>query len=143
MEILGCLAGLQALRMPCEVTIYSDSKYVVNTMTKAWALKWRKCGWKRRDANGEWKDALNADLWGQMLDLCDQHRVTFKWIRGHSGTEGNERCDQLARAAAASSQLAIDVAYEHRTSLRAQILQGGVPPLTSLYSVKHDAPGRI
>jgi|SRR5437867_597454 len=112
MEILGCIAGLQALGEPCEVTIYSDSRYVVNTMTKSWALRWRKYGWKRRDRSGEWKDALNADLWAQMLDLCDRHCVTFKWVRGHCGNEGNERCDQLARAAAAAGRLAIDAAYE-------------------------------
>jgi ribonuclease HI len=113
MEILGCIAGLQTLREPCDVTIYSDSRYVVNTMTKSWALRWRKHGWKRKDRNGEWKDALNADLWAQVLDLCDRHLVTFNWVRGHSGNEGNECCDQLARAAAASGRLAIDFAYEN------------------------------
>jgi len=112
MEILGCIAGLQELKKPCEVTIYSDSRYVVNTMTKSWALRWRKHGWKRKDKNGEWKDALNSDLWTQMLNLCDRHLVSFKWVRGHCGNEGNERCDQLARAAAASGRLEIDAAYE-------------------------------
>jgi ribonuclease HI len=81
-------------------------------MTKSWALRWRKHGWKRKDVNGEWKDARNSDLWAQMLDLCDRHWVSFKWVRGHCGNEGNERCDQLARAAAASGRLAIDAAYE-------------------------------
>jgi ribonuclease HI len=113
MEILGCIAGLQALREPCQVTIYSDSSYVVNTMTKSWALRWRKHGWKRRERNGEWKDALNPDLWAQMLDLCDRHCVLFQWVRGHSGNEGNERCDRLARAAAAATRLGIDAAYEN------------------------------
>jgi ribonuclease HI len=114
MEILGCIAGLQTLKQPCDVTIYSDSRYVVDAMTKAWAVKWRKNGWKRREAGGEWKDALNADLWDRMLDLCDRHSVTFKWVRGHDGNEGNERCDQLARAAAASGQFQIDLAYEQK-----------------------------
>ena len=112
MEILGCIAGLQALRQACEVTIYSDSKYVVNSMTKAWALKWRRKGWKRKDENGNEKDVLNVDLWIQMLELCDKHRVRFEWVRGHAGNKGNERCDQLARAAAASGRLAIDAPYE-------------------------------
>jgi ribonuclease HI len=118
MEILGCIAGLKGLKEPCEVTIYSDSRYVVNTMTKSWALRWRKHDWKRKDGNGEWKDALNSDLWAQMLDLCDRHWVSFKWVRGHSGNEGNERCDQLARAAAASGRLGIDAAYENPTQKR-------------------------
>lgn len=116
MEIMGCIAGLRALKTQCDVTIYSDSKYVVNTMTKSWALKWRRRGWKRKCENGELKDALNADLWAQMLDLCDRHRVRFNWVRGHSGNEGNERCDQLARAATVSGGLGIDVAYENPTT---------------------------
>jgi ribonuclease HI len=94
------------------VTIYSDSKYVVNTMTKSWALKWRKRGWKRIDENGQHVDALNVDLWAQMLDLCDQHRVRFNWVRGHSGNPGNERCDQLAREATLSGRLGVDAVYE-------------------------------
>jgi len=103
---------LLALKVRCDVTIYSDSKYVVDTMTKSWALRWRRNGWKRKDKNGEKKDVLNQDLWIQMLDLCDKHRVTFNWVRGHSGNEGNERCDQIARAAAASGSLGIDSVYE-------------------------------
>jgi ribonuclease HI len=112
MEILGCIVGLSALKKPCDVTLYSDSQYVVNTMTKSWALNWKRRGWKRKDKNGELRDALNADLWQQMLELCDQHRVQFKWVRGHNGIEGNERCDELARAAAASPILGIDAGYE-------------------------------
>ena len=111
MEILGCIAGLRALKECCDVTIYSDSKYVVNAMAKSWALKWRKQGWKRKDETGAFKDVRNPDLWAQMLELCDKHRVRFSWVRGHDGNEGNERCDQLARAAAAG-RLGIDVFYE-------------------------------
>ena len=113
MEILGCIAGLRALKECCDVTIYSDSKYVVNTMTKSWALRWRKQGWRRKDENGEFTDVRSPDLWAQMLDLCDKHRVRFSWVRGHSGNDGNERCDQLARTAAAAGMLGIDVIYEN------------------------------
>jgi ribonuclease HI len=113
MEILGCIVGLQSLNEPCDVTIYSDSKYVVNAMTQSWALKWRSRGWKRKLENGELVNALNADLWAQMLVLCDRHRVQFQWVRGHNGNEGNERCDALARAAAAATNLGIDVFYEN------------------------------
>jgi ribonuclease HI len=117
MEILACIVGLKALKQPCDVTVYSDSKYVVNTMTKSWALRWKRLGWKRRTKTGELHDALNPDLWTQMLDLCDQHRVEFSWVRGHDGSVENERCDQLARAAAASRNLAIDTAYERPASI--------------------------
>ena len=123
MEILACIAGLQALKKPCDVTIYSDSKYVVNTMTKSWALRWRKHGWKRKDKSGEWKEALNQDLWIQMLELCERHRVRFQWVRGHDGNAGNERCDELARAEAAApvGALGVDSIYEspHRKSVAA------------------------
>jgi ribonuclease HI len=113
MEILGCIAGLMALTQPCDVMICSDSKYVVDAMSKSWALRWRKHGWKRREKTGEMKEVLNVDLWIQMLDLCDRHRVRFNWVRGHSGNAGNERCDQLARAAAVSEALGIDSVYEN------------------------------
>ena len=112
MEILACIAALSALKEPCDVTIYSDSKYVVNAMTQSWALKWRSRGWKRRLKNGDMEDALNPDLWARMLELCDLHRVHFIWVRGHDGNEGNERCDALARAAAAGNNLGIDDPYE-------------------------------
>jgi len=111
MEIWACIAALQALKEECEVTIYSDSRYVVDAMTKSWALAWRSRGWKRKE-NGRLKDALNADLWAQMLDLCDKHRVRFEWVRGHDGNEGNERCDEMARNAASAGALGIDAVYE-------------------------------
>ena len=107
MEILACIVGLEALKTPCAVTLYSDSQYVVNSMTKGWALRWRKNKWKR---NGE--DVPNADLWARLLDLCDKHRVSFNWIRGHAGNKENERCDQLAREAASGFDMAIDYVYE-------------------------------
>jgi ribonuclease HI len=112
MEILGCIAGLVALKEPCEVAIYSDSQYVVNAMSKAWASKWRTNGWLRIDESGKRREVLNKDLWVQMLELCEKHRVQFNWVRGHAGNETNERCDELARAAAVSSALGIDFAYE-------------------------------
>ena len=111
MEIFGCVVALSALKERCRVTLYSDSQYVVNAMTKSWAANWKKRGWKRME-NGRLKDALNADLWQQMLDLCDKHEVRFEWVRGHNGVEGNERCDTLARSAAASGPLQIDLEYE-------------------------------
>ncbi|MGH9846992.1 MAG: ribonuclease HI [Blastocatellia bacterium] len=117
MEISACIVALQSLNGRCHVTLHSDSKYVVNTMSKGWARRWRLAGWKRKEGYGEnevWKDALNADLWEQMLDICDQHKVTFVWVRGHAGNEENERCDQLAREAILDGDLAIDLVYEEK-----------------------------
>jgi ribonuclease HI len=111
MEILGCLSGLQALREPCEVTVYSDSRYVVDAMTKFWAVNWRRNGWKRKAGTG-WAPASNADLWAPMLEICETHKVDFNWVRGHAGNAGNERCDELARMAAIAEDLAIDRVYE-------------------------------
>jgi ribonuclease HI len=112
MEIMGCIAGLSAIDEPSEIALYSDSRYVVNAMTQSWAIRWRKNGWRRKDEGGDWAPALNSDLWIQMLELCDKHRVQFNWVRGHAGNVENERCDELARKAATSSNLAIDRPYE-------------------------------
>jgi ribonuclease HI len=111
MEILGCIAGLDAIEERSDITIYSDSKYVVDAVTKGWAETWRSRGWNRK-VEGELVPASNADLWARMLDLCEWHRVAFRWVRGHDGNIENERCDELARAAAASDNLEIDAFYE-------------------------------
>jgi len=95
MEILACIVALEALKYECEVTIYSDSKYVVNSIDKGWALKWKANGWKRNKTD----QAKNADLWQRLLALCDKHNVKFKWVKGHSGDVENEVCDKLAREA--------------------------------------------
>jgi ribonuclease HI len=110
MEMLGCIVGLQTLKGQCAVTIYSDSRYVVNSMTKGWARRWRNNGWKKREDEA----VKNPDLWEQMLELCEQHQVRFNWVRGHTGNAENERCDELARAAAAGFKLAIDKGYEEK-----------------------------
>ena len=112
MEILGCIAGLDAIEERSDITIYSDSKYVVDAVTKGWAETWRSRGWNRK-VEGELVPALNADLWARMLDLCEWHRVKFRWVRGHDGNIENERCDELARAAAASENLEVDSCYEN------------------------------
>jgi ribonuclease HI len=86
-------------------------------MTKLWARRWKKNNWKRRDPNdpqAPLKDVPNADLWEQMLELCDRHKVKFNWVRSHAGDEENERCDQLAREAAASFEMKIDSGYENK-----------------------------
>ncbi len=115
MEILACIVALRTLKDRCAVRLHSDSQYVVNAMTKGWARRWQLAGWKRREGYGAdavWKEAINPDLWEQMLALCDQHKVTFVWVRGHAGNVENERCDQLARQAILDGDLQIDEHYE-------------------------------
>ena len=99
MELLGAITGLRALKEPCDVTLYSDSQYLVNGMTKGWAVKWRANGWRRSNK----EPAVNPELWSELLDLCDRHRVHFEWVRGHAGPPENERCDRLAVAAASDA----------------------------------------
>ncbi len=94
MEILAAIEGLLALKEPCEVELYSDSRYLVDAIEKGWAVKWKKNNWKRNKTDR----ALNPDLWEQLLGLLDVHRVKFNWVRGHADNKENNRCDQLARA---------------------------------------------
>ena len=94
MELSAAIEALKILKEPCEVTLYSDSQYLCNAMTKGWAEKWRKNGWKR----GKNEPALNPDLWEELLNLTAIHKVEFSWVRGHAGHPENERCDRLAVA---------------------------------------------
>ncbi len=96
MELSAAIAGLGALKSPCNVELWSDSKYLVDAITKGWARSWKAKGWKKSDG----KPALNADLWERLLELLAIHKVEFVWVRGHNGHEYNERCDKLAVAAA-------------------------------------------
>lgn len=108
MEILAVIVGLEGLKEQCQVTLYSDSEYLVNTMTRGWALRWRANSWMRNKKD----KAVNVDLWERMLQLCQFHDVEFRWVRGHAGNRENERCDQLATRAARGDQLLIDDGYE-------------------------------
>lgn len=98
MELTAVITGLSALKEPCEVELYSDSKYIIDAVTKGWAKKWQSNGWIK----GDKKKALNSDLWERLLALLDKHRVTFIWVKGHAGHSENERCDRLAVEAAQS-----------------------------------------
>lgn len=108
MELLACIEGLKALNRRCSVVLYSNSKYVVNGITKGWAGRWQAKSWKL--ASGQ--DVRNADLWQQLVAFCQQHDVEFRWKRGQSVNQDNERCDQLAMTAAKDRNLVTDVAYE-------------------------------
>ena len=92
MELTAVIEGLQKLKEPCAVTITTDSKYVVDSITKKWVYGWQKKNWVTSDG----KPALNADLWQELLRLLEIHQVTFIWVKGHAGHPENERCDALA-----------------------------------------------
>ena len=92
MELTAVIEGLSALKEPCEVELYTDSKYVCDAVLKRWVYSWKANGWKKADK----KPALNVDLWEKLLALLDEHKVNFNWIKGHAGHDENERCDKMA-----------------------------------------------
>jgi ribonuclease HI len=92
MELMGVIKGLESLKEPCDVTITTDSKYIVDTFNKKWIVSWQKKDWKKSDG----KPVLNKDLWQTLLELMKSHKVTFVHIKGHNGHEYNERCDKIA-----------------------------------------------
>ncbi|MBQ6946486.1 MAG: ribonuclease HI [Clostridia bacterium] len=95
MELLGAIVGLETLKEPCQVTLYSDSRYLCESVNQRWVYGWQARGWKKADK----KPALNVDLWQRLLPLLETHQVTFIWIKGHAGHPMNEKCDALAVAA--------------------------------------------
>ena len=104
MELLGVIAALEALKSPCEVTVYSDSQYVVNAFNQHWVDGWLKRGWK----NAKKEPVKNPDLWKRLLKAKEPHQVTFVWVKGHAGHPENERCDELATTAADGDALLDD-----------------------------------
>jgi len=108
MEIKAAIVGLQTLKTKCKVTVYSDSQLLVDSINQGWAQKWQKKGWKK---GKKW--VINADLWQELLNLCEMHEIDFVWIKGHSNILENERAVQLSVYAAQSTRLAIDDAYEN------------------------------
>lgn len=108
MELLAAIVGLEALKEPCKVTLYSDSKYLVDAVKNGWVYSWKKKGWKKSDG----KKALNPDLWERLLTQLENHRVEFVWVKGHAGHEYNERCDTMAVNAYNSENLLHDEVYE-------------------------------
>lgn len=104
MELMAVIAGLEALNRPCQVQVYSDSKYVVDAFNQHWIDSWQKKNWKR----GKNEPVKNVDLWKRLLEAKKQHQVTFCWVKGHDGHIQNERCDTLATMAADGGNLIID-----------------------------------
>ena len=93
MEITAAIKGLEALKQRCQVIIYSDSKYLVNSMSKGWVARWKRRGWMRNKR----EPALNTDLWERLLKLCEFHKVNFHWVS--SDNEEINRCHHLAQEA--------------------------------------------
>ena len=94
MELTAVIQGLRALKESCIVELYSDSKYVIDGLSKGWAASWRKNGWKKADK----KPALNPDLWEILLDLTEIHQLHYYWVKGHAENPKNNRCDEMAVA---------------------------------------------
>ncbi len=92
MEMMAVIKGLEMLKEPCEVDVYSDSAYVVNSIEKGWIFSWKKNGWKKADK----KPVKNVELWEKLLKQLDTHKVTFLKVKGHANDELNNRCDRLA-----------------------------------------------
>jgi ribonuclease HI len=108
MEIYAAIKGLEAIKEPSKVILYSDSEYLVNAMNQGWATRWKANRWKRNKR----EKALNVDLWKRLLELCEIHEVRFEWVKGHAGLKGNERADWLSLAGMRGKDLAIDEGYE-------------------------------
>lgn len=105
MELMGVLRGLEALKRPCKVRLYTDSQYIVKAFNEGWLKNWIKNNWKRGKKK---EDVKNVDLWKKILLAKDKHDVTFHWVKGHASHPQNERCDALATTAADSGQLMDD-----------------------------------
>ncbi len=96
MELTAVIKALELLKEPCQVSLYTDSQYIANALTKGWAKKWKANGWMRNKK----EKALNPELWDRLLNLYDVHQIDVNWVKGHAGHPENERCDRLAVNAA-------------------------------------------
>ena len=108
MELMAAIVGLEALTRPCDVKLYSDSKYLVDAFNQNWIDSWLAKGWKR----GKNEPVKNVDLWKRLLKAMEPHQVTYIWVKGHDGHPQNERCDVLATTAADGEELQEDVVVE-------------------------------
>lgn len=104
MELMAAIAGLESLTRPCQVDLYSDSKYLTDAFNQHWIDNWVKNNWTR----GKSGPVKNIDLWERLLKAMNPHQVTFHWVKGHAGHPQNERCDKLATSAADGSDLLVD-----------------------------------
>lgn len=107
MEVLAVIAALEALKEPCILTLYSDSRYLIDTMEKGWLDRWRKNGWKNKSGDA----VKNIDLWRRLFVAKIRHRCKFIWVKGHAENPENNRCDELATAAADGENLLDDEGF--------------------------------
>ena len=105
MELMAAIAGLEELKKPCIVNLYSDSQYLVNAFNQKWIDSWQKKNWMRTAK----EPVKNKDLWKRLLRAMEMHEVHFHWVKGHAGHQENERCDCLATMAADGTQLSDDI----------------------------------
>ncbi|NQV42824.1 MAG: ribonuclease HI [Candidatus Marinimicrobia bacterium] len=108
MEMMAVIVALQTLKEASKVVLHTDSKYIVDSVTKRWVYGWKKRGWKKSDG----KRPENVDLWEVLIALLEKHRVDFRWVKGHAGNTENERCDALVAEARMSKNLLIDTGYK-------------------------------
>ena len=138
MELMGVIKGLEALKSKSNVKFYSDSKYVIDGIEKGWAKKWKANNWFRTKKD----KAQNIDLWETLLTLVEKHKVSFKWVKGHSGHPENERCDELATIAMNSKDLQVDEFFENENpcSKDSIVLSSSKPNLknTAKYKIKNE-----
>lgn len=111
---MAALHGLEALREPCNVLLFSDSRYLCDSINNGWLINWQKRNWIKADK----KPVLNVDLWKKLLLLLSRHNVQMEWLRGHNGHQENERCDQLARTCAQKNDLPADVIFEENKGIK-------------------------
>lgn len=106
MELMGVIAGFEALNRPCEVKVVSDSQYVIKAFNEHWIDSWVKAGWKRKGG-----PVLNVDLWKRLLEAMKDHKTEFLWVKGHAGHPENERCDEMATSSADGENLLCDEGF--------------------------------
>ena len=114
MELMAFLEALKRVKVPCEITLYSDSKFLVDSIAKGWAVRWRSQQWKRNKR----QMAENIDLWEELLKLMTPHQIQTVWVKGHSGHPENERCDELVKLAASQENLPEDTGYDNQINLQ-------------------------
>lgn len=105
MELMAAIAGIEALKKPCDIVLYSDSKYLVDAFNQNWVDTWQRENWRR----GKKNEVKNQDLWKRLLAAIGSHNVEFVWVKGHNGHAFNERCDKLATTAADGNELIDDI----------------------------------
>lgn len=111
MELMAAIAGLELLKERCSVSLYTDSKYLVDSLTNGWVKNWQARGWKR----GKKEKVMNPDLWEKLLELFEYHQVEIHWVKGHAGNPENERADHLATSALRKKYLSVDKIYESKS----------------------------